>query len=337
MARKRTHVSLIAVPDAAISTLSGIYDVLSMFPAVASIDPAVPAAPPFEVEIVGETAGPVALASGLPIGVQRAIDDVTATDIVIVPSLIVGGMGWRTGRYPALVDWFRAMHDRGAALCSACSGIFLLAETGRFDDAPATVHWAYAVQFRKTFPDVPVTPEKVLIATGERKQLISTGASTSWHDLVLYLISRRVGVAAALAVARFYALEWHRDGLAPYVVFVPRRDHDDASILGCQEWLDTHYSIASPVEEMARRSSLAPRTFKRRFVKATGVSPISYVQHLRIEAAKRRLEQTDAPVDEIGWNVGYEDPAFFRRLFKRIAGIPPGAYRRKFKVSAFEG
>jgi len=335
MARARTHVSLVAIPEAVISTLSGIYDVLSMFPAVSSVDAAVPAEPPFEVEIVSESGGPVTLASGLPIEVHRGIAEMKATDIVIVPSVIVGKGGWRTGRYPALVDWFTAMHDRGAALCSACSGIFLLAETGRFNGAPATIHWAYAREFRKTFPNVPVTPEKVLIATGERRQLISSGASTSWHDLVLYLISRRVGVAAALAVARFYALEWHREGIAPYVVFIPPRDHGDAAILSCQEWLDSHYSVASPVEEMARCSGLAPRTFKRRFVKATGVSPITYVQHLRIEAAKRTLERTGAPVDEIGWNVGYEDPAFFRRLFKRITGITPGAYRRKFNIPTF--
>lgn len=335
MTRARTHVSLVAIPDAVMSTLSGIYDVLSMFPAVSSVDAAVPAEPPFEVEIVSESGRPVTLASGLPIEVRRGIAEVKATDIVIVPSVIVGKGGWRTGRYPALVDWFKAMHDRGAALCSACSGIFLLAETGRFDGAPATIHWAYAREFRKAFPGIPIMPEKVLIATGDGQRLISSGASTSWHDLVLYLIARRVGLAAALAVARFYALEWHREGLAPYIVFVPARDHGDAAIRGCQEWLDTHYPVGSPVEEMARRSGLAPRTFKRRFVKATGVSPISYVQHLRIEAAKRKLEQTAAPVDEIGWQVGYEDPAFFRRLFKRIAGIAPGAYRRKFNFPDF--
>jgi len=335
MARKRTHVSLVAIPDAVMSTLSGIYDVLSLFPAVSAVDGVVPADPPFEVAIVGETDRPVTLASGLPIGVQRGIDRMETTDIVIVPSVIVGKEGWKPGRYPALVDWFKAMHDRGASLCSACSGIFLLAETGRFNGRPSTVHWAYAGEFRRVFPGVPIMPEKVLIATGDGQRLISSGASTSWHDLVLYLISRRVGLAAALAVARFYALQWHREGLAPYIVFVPPRDHGDAAILGCQEWLDTHYSVASPVEEMTRRSGLAPRTFKRRFMKATGVSPISYVQHLRIEAAKRKLEQTESPVDEIGWNVGYEDPAFFRRLFKRIAGITPGAYRRKFNIPDF--
>jgi transcriptional regulator GlxA family with amidase domain len=86
---------------------------------------------------------------------------------------------------------------------------------------------------------------------------------------------------------------------------------------------------------MIKRSKLAERTFKRRFVVATGVAPLEYVQRLRIEDAKRRLERTDGPVDEISWRVGYEDPAFFRRLFKRTTGMPPGAYRKRFRIPDF--
>ena len=132
-----------------------------------------------------------------------------------------------------------------------------------------------------------------------------------------------------------FALQWHHDGLAPYIVFQGRTDHGDAAIAEAQAWLATHFSVASPVEEMVRRSGLAERTFKRRFTEATGFAPIDYVQRLRIEDAKRRLERTDAPADEISWKVGYEDAAFFRRLFKRVTGMTPGAYRRRFQVPAF--
>lgn len=335
MAGARIHVSLVAIPEAVMSSLSGIYDALGSFGAVAS-EFAPAALPwPFEVEIVGESEGPVMLASGLPTSTHRAIDTVAETDIVIVPSVLVSGETWAGGRYPALVDWVKAMHGRGAVLCSACSGIFLLAETGLFDGRQASVHWAYADKFRRSFPRVPVTPERVLVIDGERRQLISSGASTSWHDLVLYLVSTRIGPSTALAVARFFAMEWHREGLAPYIVFSPRRNHGDAAILNCQDWLADHYSLASPVEEMVKRSGLTERTFKRRFGTATGLAPIAYVQHLRIEQAKRSLEDTELPIDEIGWKVGYEEAAFFRRLFKRFTGLTPGAYRRKFRLPDF--
>jgi transcriptional regulator GlxA family with amidase domain len=120
-------------------------------------------------------------------------------------------------------------------------------------------------------------------------------------------------------------------------VFDGRSDHGDAAIEGAQQWLSTHFSVANPVDEMLKRSKLAERTFKRRFVSATGLAPIAYVQRLRIEDAKKRLERTDAPVDEISWRVGYEDPAFFRRLFKRTTGLAPAAYRKRFRIPDFAG
>jgi transcriptional regulator GlxA family with amidase domain len=325
------RVNLVALPDAVISTLSGIYDVMNAFRLMPNLGERVP----FHVEIVGESAGTLELASGLPIRVQRAIDEVEACDLVIVPSLLLRGEGWKTGRYRRLVDWLRAMHDGGAVLCSACSGIFLLAETGRFDGRDATVHYGYARTFAATYPAVPIHPERVLVISGRHEELVCSGASTSWHDLVLYLIARYAGATAAQEAARSFALQWHQDGLTPYIIFEGKTDHGDGDIQGAQQWLSKHFSVANPVEQMVKRSKLAERTFKRRFTTATGLTPIAYVQRLRIEDAKRRLERTDASVDEVSWKVGYEDPAFFRRLFRRTTGLAPGAYRKRFRIPDF--
>jgi transcriptional regulator GlxA family with amidase domain len=329
------HVSLLAFPDAVVSTLFGIFDVLNAFammriPVAGSSSQA-----PFQIEIAGERTGPVNLASGVPINVQRAVETIETTDIVIVPSVLLPPEGWRKGCYPRLVAWLEAMHDRGAVLCSACSGIFLLAETGRFDGKDATVHFRYARAFSAAYPAVRVHPERVLVISGAREELVSSGASMTWHDLVLHLIARYAGATAAQEVARSFALQWHQDGLTPYMIFEGRSDHGDADIQSAQQWLSEHFSIANPVEEMIKRSKLAERTFKRRFTSATGLTPIAYVQRLRIEDAKRRLERTDDPVDEISWRVGYEDAAFFRRLFKRTTGLAPGAYRKRFRIPDF--
>jgi transcriptional regulator GlxA family with amidase domain len=327
------HVSLVALPEASVSTLAGILDVMNG-PALLGLgEPG--AQPPFRIEVVGESKGLMTLASGVPFEVSRSIDGIEATDIVIVPSVILSREGWHTGRYPRLLKWVQRMHEGGAMLCSACSGIFLLAETGLFDGKDATVHFWYAHAFQSLYPKVPIHPERVLVISGLREELVCSGASTTWHDLVLYLTARHAGATIAQEVARMFALQWHHDGLAPYIVFEGRRDHGDGEILSAQQWLSRHFSVAHPVEEMIKRSKLAERTFKRRFSSATGLTPIVYVQRLRIEDAKRRLERTDAPVDEIGWRVGYEDPAFFRRLFKRTTGMAPGAYRRRFRIPEF--
>ncbi|CAG0967265.1 HTH-type transcriptional regulator CdhR [Burkholderiales bacterium] len=329
---KPIHVSLVAIPDASISTLHGLYDVLSSFTMLRRLDDAIPEEAPFDVEIVGALEGPVTLASGLVARTHRGVGDIEETDVVIVPSVVLNAEGWKTGRYPELAAWLKKAHQRGATLCSACSGAFLIAETGLLDGRDITVHWGYAPRFRATFPRVVLHPERSLVISGERGEIVSSGASMSWHDLVLYLIARHVGPTAAQTVAKFFALQWHRDGLGPYMIFAGRSDHGDAAILAAQRWLAKHFPVADPVVEMVRRSGLAERTFKRRFQAATGHAPLAYVQQLRIEDAKRRLERTNEPIDEIGWRVGYENPAFFRRLFKRVTGVTPGHYRRQFQV-----
>jgi transcriptional regulator GlxA family with amidase domain len=327
------QVSLVALPDATASTLFGLLDAMNASALMDLPSVAADTRRPFEVEIVGDAIGPMRLASGIAVDVRRAIDAVETADIVIVPSVVLRAAGWRRGRYPGLVEWLRAMHERGAVLCSACSGIFLLAETGLFDGKDATVHFEYARAFEALYPSIAMHPERALVIAGRREELVSSGASTTWHDLVLYLTARFAGATLAQDVARAFAMQWHQDGLTPYIVFEGRTDHGDAEIQRAQEWLRDHFGVANPVDEMIKRSRLAERTFKRRFAAATGLTPIGYVQRLRVEDAKRRLERTDAPVDEISWRVGYEDSAFFRRLFKRTTGVAPGAYRKRFRIT----
>ena len=275
------HVSLVAVPDVMVGTLTGLYDVFRCFGALGWFDTALASHPPFVVEIVAPEEAPLETASGLPIAASRRMAEVTRTDIVIVPSTMVADGAWRTGRYPPVVDWMRRMHDGGALLCSACSGAMLIAETGLLDGREATAHWAYAGTFRDNFPAVRLRLEAPLIVTGERDQLVMSGASSSWQDLALYLIARTVGPATAQAVAKFYAFQWHVDGMAPYAVFEPRTNHGDAVVLRVQTWLASHLAAYNPVLEMVGRSGLPERSFKRRFRRATGHAPIDYVQRLR--------------------------------------------------------
>jgi transcriptional regulator GlxA family with amidase domain len=213
------HVSIVAIPDAMFSTLSGIYDVLNAFSMLSTYDDAVPNISPFQVQIVAPTREAISTASGLPLTASRALADVDATDIAIVPSVMVEHGIWKTGRYPEVVEWLRDMHSRGATLCSACSGVLLLAETGLLDGKDATMHWASASTFKQNFPQVRLRLEKVLVIAGEHDQFVMSGASASWHDLVLYLVARYVSPTAAQVMSKFFALQWHYDGQAPYLVF----------------------------------------------------------------------------------------------------------------------
>lgn len=288
------------------------------------------------VDIIAPSRDSVHGASGLPLGAHRTPDDIERTDIAIVPLMMVNGPDWVRGRYPGLVEWLRKMHRNGAILCSACTGVLLLAETGLLDGQEATIHWAFAPTFRRNFPNVGLRTEEVLITAGDRHEFVMTGGVMSWHDLALHLIARHVGPTAAQAMGRLLMLQWHGEGQAPYIAFSPILDHGDALVLRLQKWLHTRYMVANPVGEMVSKSGLARRNLERRFRKATGHSPIAYVQHLRIAEARRRLERTTMPVERIGHDVGYENTAFFRRVFKRSTRLTPGAYRRKFQMPSTE-
>lgn len=326
------QVSIVGVPEAVHSTVAGLADVFGAFEELAGFNDVMPQEPPFSVSVVGTDD---AAADATPFRIHARIGEIHHTDIIVVPALMVSPTEWMPGAHGEVVEWLRAMHAGGATLCSTCSGALLLAETGLLAGGEGTTHWAYADVFRRHFPDVRLRLEHLLVASGARGEIIMSGASGSWHDLALHLIAQRVGPAAAQTIARFLLLEWHVDGQLPYMMFMPNREHGDAVVLKAQDWLEEHFRASNPVEEMSRRCGLPARTFKRRFLRATGLTPIKYVQQLRIEAAKRRLERARDAIDEVAWDVGYDDAAFFRRLFKRTTGLTPAAYRRKLQAPAW--
>lgn len=328
------RVSLLALPAESTGTpIHGLYETLILASAVIQ-GPDAAAAPLFAAEIVGPERGIFPSACGLPLEVHRAMHEVEATDIVITASMLFENQEWQTGKHPETVAWLQRMHRQGADLCSACAGALLLAETGLLDGLDTTTHWAFAPTFRRNFPHIRLRIDELLIVAGQRGELVMSGAASSWQDLILFLIARHVSPTAAQAIGKFLLYHWDSRSQAPFVPFVPPTDHGDGTIRQLQEWLHARDTKDVTVEEMASQSGLPRPTFYRRFKQATGYSPVHYLQHLRIEKAKQLLEGSDEPVEEISWQVGYEETAAFRRTFKRITRLSPGEFRRKFRLPA---
>jgi transcriptional regulator GlxA family with amidase domain len=332
---KSVRVCLVAIPEVMASTLMGLYDVLNSFNLLGTYSDGLAGRARFKAEIVGATAGPLSSASGVRVEAKRSIKQIDSADVIIIPSIMVQPGEWEQGRYPELVRWLaRCMLRERNCVPPARRAAARGNRFARWQGCDGALDVRADVS--PQFPKVRLRLERALVAAGKHQEFLMSGASTSWHDLILYLIAQHAGPTAAQAVAKFFAFQWHADGLSPYIVFEPVTDHGDAAIHKAQSWLARHFSVANPIEQAARISGIPERSFKRRFKNVTGHAPIDYVQRLRVEEAKRRLERTQAPVDEISWNVGYEDPAFFRRLFKRITGVTAGAYRRKFHIPEVE-
>jgi transcriptional regulator GlxA family with amidase domain len=207
----------------------------------------------------------------------------------------------------------------------------MLAETGLLDGRDATSHWGYQDVFRRQYPQVRFQPEPNLCFGDPSGRIVTAGGTTSWHDLALHIIGRHVSPGEAMRIAKVYLLKWHEEGQLPYRPLVLQQPHADAVVRGCERWLGEHFREPGAVAGVVSHARMPERTLKRRFKLATGLAIIDYVQNLRLEEAKRLLESSDEPVDEIAFTIGYEDPSFFRRLFKRRTGISPGRYRRVFQ------
>jgi transcriptional regulator GlxA family with amidase domain len=269
--------------------------------------------------------------NGVPVRPDGSLTQATRADIVILPELWLGPDEHLSGRYPSLFKWIRARYEAGACVYSACSGALMLAETGLLDGRDATSHWGYQDLFRRRYPQIRFRPEPNLCMADTRGRLVTAGGTTSWHDLALHIISRHASPGEAMRVAKVYLLKWHAEGQLPYEPLVRHQPHGDAVVKACETWLGSHYRKPGAVARAVGQSGVPERTLKRRFKQATGLALMDYVQNLRIEEAKRLLETSDRPVDEISVNVGYEDASFFRRVFKRRTGLVPLQYRRMFQ------
>lgn len=281
--------------------------------------------------VIAGQAVPFRCCAGAPIAPDLTFATSGTLDLVVVPDLAVSMADDPRGRWPAAADWLRGQYAAGAIVASVCTGSLLLADAGLLDRRDATTHWAARAIFSTCYPAVQLRPERVLVPAGPEHRLITSGGSAAWAELALYLIARLCGREEAIRITKVFLLGDRSDGQLPFAAMARPRQHDDAVIADCQGWIAAHYAAPHPVRQMCARSGLTVRTFKRRFRRATGYSPIDYVQSLRIEEAKYLLETTDAATDQIGAEVGYEDPASFRKVFKRLTGVTPARYRQRTK------
>jgi len=228
------------------------------------------------------------------------------------------------------VAWLRERHRRGATLASICGGAFMLGHAGLLSGRRATTHWLYAEALQEAFPDAAVSAGDIVVEDGD---IITAGGMMAWTDLGLRLIHRLLGPTVMADTAKFLLVDPAGREQRHYSRFAPRLSHGDEAILRVQHWLQTHSGEEVSVGAMAERAGLETRTFLRRFQKATGLRPTEYLQVLRIALARERLEFSRDTVERIAWNVGYKDPAAFRRVFQRITGLSARAYRERFSAA----
>ena len=245
--------------------------------------------------------------------------------VIVIPPGLGDPMPETEAGYYA--DWLRSEHSRGTGLCSICKGAFLLGETGLLAGRTVTTHWSYEEQLVSRFPDINVNTDRLIIDDGD---ILTAGGLMAWIDLSLILIERFLGPTIMVETARAFLVDPPGREQSYYSAFTPRLNHGDDAILKVQHWLQATGGKDMGLAVLAGHAGLEPRTFMRRFQKATGHTAGEYVQRLRINKARDLLQYTRDTVDVIAWKVHYGDPSSFRKIFTRIIGLTPAEYRQRF-------
>ena len=254
------------------------------------------------------------------------IREIEKTDLLIIPSVsydyhevIKDNM--------ELIDWVREQYKNGAEIASICTGAFLLAATGLLDGKTCSTHWNAAADFRKLFPNITLQTDKLIAV---EPGIYTNGGAYSFLNLVLFLVEKYFDRQTAIMCSKVFQIDMDRTSQSPFFIFQAQKNHGDKLIGEAQSFIEENLSEKISFEDLSSRLAISRRNFDRRFIKATGNTPVEYLQRAKVEVAKRTLEKGRRSVSEVMQEVGYSDDKAFREVFKKITGLSPLDYREKF-------
>ncbi len=314
----------ILVPETAI--MAAVTDPQYMFTAVNQFFTAAGKPPLFDVELVG-TSKSVQLNNGLfTVHIDKLLEEVEQTDLIFIPALS-GDLKIAVERNKDCIPWIIRQHQRGAEVASLCVGAFLRASTGLLKGKSCSTHWLFANEFRQMFPEVTLMDGNIIV---EEDRIYSSGGASSYWNLLLYLVEKYTDRETAILASKFFAIDIDRNSQAAFTIFQGQKSHNDEEIRQAQAFIEQHFSEKITVEEIADNVAVGRRSFERRFKRATNNTVVEYVQRVKVEAAKRKLESSRLNINEVMMEVGYTDTKAFRDVFKKITGLTPIEYRNKF-------
>jgi transcriptional regulator GlxA family with amidase domain len=284
----------------------------------------------FKVELVGISKETSQRNGLFKIDADVLIDDVKKTDLIIIPA-IHGSAKMMMQNNAAFIPWIIKQYNNGAEVASLCIASFFLAATGLLNGKQCATHWSAANDFRNIFPEVNLVDDKIMT---EDDGIYTSGGAYSFTNLLVYIIEKYAGRDVAVMIAKMFMIDIDRISQSPFIIFQGQKTHDDEPIKKAQEFIEHNFEEKISVDQLASMFALGRRNMERRFKKATSNTVVEYIQRVKIEAAKKNLESGRKNVNEVMYDVGYNDPKAFRTTFKKITGLSPVAYRSKYNKDA---
>lgn len=285
------------------------------------------AAHPFKIDLVGLSKDPVLYQGLFSVQPTATIHEILKTDLIII-SPISGDLDREIRNNTDFVEWIKIQRIKnGSEIASLCKGAFLLAETGLVNGKSCATHWTAHELFKRKYPEVNLIPEKIIC---EDNGIYSSGGAYSILNFTLYLVERYFGRETAIWCSKVSEIEFDRQSQSEFIIFSGQKDHSDEPIKQAQLHIESNYQNKLNVDEIAQMVHLNARSFLRRFKKATSNTPLEYIQRVKVEAAKKKLESTTKSIHEVMYDIGYIDEKAFRSTFRRYSGLSPKEYQRKY-------
>lgn len=314
------HVSVLVPQGASPGHIDGIYDLFSE--ANDFLKRQV-----FQIQLVGVTKEVTLKNGAFRIHTDRLIHDVKKTDLIIIPSSFQTDFPTTIEVNKEFFPWIVSQHQAGAEVASFCIASFLLAATGLLNGKSCATNWMVMDEFRQMFPAVQLITDKIII---DEQGLYSSGGGYSYVNLIIYLVEKYAGRETAIHLSKVFQIDMNRDSQSSFIIFNGQKGHGDTEIRRAQEYIEQRFQDRISIQQLSEVFNLGKRSLELRFKKATGNTVNEYVQRVKIEAAKKHLEAGRMNINEAMYDVGYTDVKTFRELFKKITGVSPAAYKKKY-------
>ncbi|NOW98577.1 GlxA family transcriptional regulator [Mucilaginibacter sp. SG564] len=286
----------------------------------------------FIVQLAGTTTREEISGGIFTVQPQAHISSITKTDLIIIPSSIP--FYQKEGKEnEMLLEWLRQQYKAGADIASMCSGTFTLASAGLLDGRSCSTHWAHADAFRQQFPNVSLMADQLIT---DENRIYTNGGAYSFLNLMIYLVEKYYDRQTAIYCSKIFQIEMDRNRQSSFAIFTGQKLHGDEMVEQAQSFIESKLQEKLSIEELSSSFSIGRRNFDRRFIKATGNTPIEYAQRVKIESAKKALETSRKTINEVMYEVGYLDVKAFREVFRKITGMSPLEYRNRYNKDALK-
>jgi transcriptional regulator GlxA family with amidase domain len=261
---------------------------------------------------------------------QTHISAIKKTDLIIIPSLNHNYQNAVKGN-ELLISWIEEQYKLGAEIASICTGAFLLASSGLLDGKTCSTHWAAAEAFRMMFPKVNLQTDQLIT---DENGIYTNGGAYSFLNLMIYLVEKYYDRETAIFCSKVFQIEMDRQSQSEFAIFTGQKLHGDEMVKEAQTYIESRFREKISMENLSSLFAVGRRNFDRRFIKATGNTPVEYAQRVKIESAKKAFETSRKTINEVMYEVGYSDAKAFREVFRKITGMSPSEYRGRYNKQA---